>query len=49
MANYVVPLALLGWLLLALSGLFDGNGPRVAHAVANDRPKSVIRASRMSS
>jgi hypothetical protein len=32
--GYVVPLALLGLLFLALAGLLNGNGPRVAQGVA---------------
>lgn len=34
MGHYVLPLALLGLLFLALAGLLNGNGPRVAQAVA---------------
>jgi hypothetical protein len=33
-AGYVVPLMLLGLLFLALAGLLNGNGPRVAQGVA---------------
>lgn len=34
MNAYVLPLALLGAVFLALAGLLNGSGPRVAQAVA---------------
>ena len=34
MNPYVIPLALLGAAFLAVAGLLNGNGPRVAQAVA---------------
>ncbi len=34
MSAYVLPLALLGAVFLAVAGLLNGNGPRVAAAIA---------------